>query len=103
MFSRDDKELPRGKGQRRTASIIRTMEKFLSIAYGSFVRSEQNFLIHTYLSIFAKMLAYTVVSNDEYIDDAEMREIIDGSIFHRFNITNFVQNDFFTGSSTTLG
>ena len=70
-------------------------KKFLSIAYGSFVPSEQNFLIHTYLSIFAKMLAYTVVSNDEYIDDAEMREIIDGSIFHKFNITNFVENDFF--------
>lgn len=70
-------------------------KKFLSIAYGSFVPSEQNFLIHTYLSIFAKMLAYTVVSNDEYIDDAEMREIIDGSIFHKFNIANFVENDFF--------
>ncbi|SRR6266446_100911 len=70
-------------------------KKFLSIAYGSFVPSEQNFLIHSYLSIFAKMLAYTVVSNDEYIDDAEMREVIDGSIFHKFNITNFVENDFF--------
>jgi len=69
--------------------------KFLSIAYGSFVPSEQNFLIHTYLSIFAKMLAYTVVSNDDYIDDAEMREVIDGSIFHKFNITNFVENDFY--------
>jgi type I restriction-modification system DNA methylase subunit len=70
-------------------------KKFLSIAYGSFVPTEQNFLIHTYLSIFAKMLAYTVVSNDEYIDDTEMREVIEGSIFHRFNITNFVENDFF--------
>jgi type I restriction-modification system DNA methylase subunit len=70
-------------------------KKFLSIAYGSFVPSDQNFLIHTYLSVFAKMLAYTVVSNDEYIDDLEMREVIDGIIFHRFNITNFVENDFF--------
>jgi type I restriction-modification system DNA methylase subunit len=41
------------------------------------------------------MLAYTVVSNDDYIEDAEMREVIDGSIFHRFNIANFVENDFF--------
>jgi len=37
--------------------------KFLSIAYGSFDASEGNFLIHTYLSVFAKMLAYAVVSN----------------------------------------
>jgi type I restriction-modification system DNA methylase subunit len=70
-------------------------KKFLSIAYGSFVPSEQNFLIHTYLSVFSKMLAYTVVSNDEYIDDEEVREIVDGSIFHRYNINNFVENDFF--------
>ncbi|MEN3336179.1 MAG: hypothetical protein V7641_5544 [Blastocatellia bacterium] len=69
--------------------------KFLSIAYGSFEASEQDFLIHTYLSVFAKMLAYTVVSNDEYIDDEETREIIDGSVFHRYNISNFVENDFF--------
>ena len=37
--------------------------RFLSIAYGSFDASESNFLIHTYLSIFAKMRAYAVVSN----------------------------------------
>ncbi|HEX8141202.1 MAG TPA: N-6 DNA methylase [Pyrinomonadaceae bacterium] len=70
-------------------------KRFLSIAYGSFVPSEQNFLVHTYLSVFAKLLAYTVVSNDEYIDDANAREIIDGSAFHRYSIGNFVENDFF--------
>jgi type I restriction-modification system DNA methylase subunit len=70
-------------------------EKFLSIAYGSFDASEQNFLIHTYLSVFAKMLAYAVVSNDDYIDDSEMKEIINGSIFRTYHIENFVENDFF--------
>jgi type I restriction-modification system DNA methylase subunit len=70
-------------------------KKFLSIAYGTFDATENNFLIHTYLSVFAKMLAYTVVSNDEYIDDDEVREIINGSIFDRYNIYNFVENDFF--------
>jgi type I restriction-modification system DNA methylase subunit len=69
--------------------------KFLSIAYGSFDASENNFLIHTYLSVFAKMLAYAVVSNDDYIDDEELKGIIDGSIFHRYNIRNFVDDDFF--------
>jgi len=69
--------------------------KFLSIAYGSFDARENIFLIHTYLSVFAKMLAYVVVSNDEYIDDNEMKKILDGSIFHNYNISNFVDNDFF--------
>ncbi len=70
-------------------------KKFLSIAYGSFDASENNFLIHTYLSVFAKMLAYAVVSNDDYIDEDEVKGIINGSIFNKYNIQNFVDNDFF--------
>jgi type I restriction-modification system DNA methylase subunit len=69
--------------------------KFLSIAYGSYEASENNFIIHTYLSVFAKMLAYAVVSNDAYIDDAEMKAIIDGTIFHKYSIRNFVDDDFY--------
>jgi hypothetical protein len=70
-------------------------KKFLSIAYGSFDAGENNFLIHTYLSVFSKILAYAVVSNDDYIDDDELKGIISGSIFHKYNIQNFVDNDFF--------
>lgn len=69
--------------------------KFLSIAYGSFDSSVNNFLIHTYLSVFSKLLAYAVVSNDDYIDDDEIRKVLDGTIFHNYNISNFVDNDFF--------
>src|SRR5205085_3633798 len=65
-------------------------KKFLSIAYGSFDASEGNFMIHTYLSVFSKMLAYTVVSNDDYIDEKELKGILEGSIFHKYNIRNFV-------------
>jgi len=71
-------------------------KKSLSIAYDNFNDSTNNFLIHTYLSIFAKMLAYQVVSNDPYIEDEEIQQIIDGTIFYKFNITNFVENDFFS-------
>lgn len=70
-------------------------EKFLSIAYGSFDVRDSVFLIHTYLSVFSKMLAYSIVSNDDYIDDNELKGILDGTIFHRYNIRNFVDNDFF--------
>ncbi len=70
-------------------------KKFLSIAYGSFADSDNAFVIHTYLSILAKVLAYEVLSNDEFIDDNEMKGILNGSIFHKYNIRNFVDNDFF--------
>lgn len=69
--------------------------KFLSIAYGSFDDSDNDFVVHTYLSVLAKVLAYEVLSNDDYIDDKEMKAILDGSIFHKYNIRNFVDNDFF--------
>jgi hypothetical protein len=69
--------------------------KFLSIAYGSFADTDSAFVIHTYLSILAKVLAYEVLSNDDYVDDKEMMGILDGSIFHQYNIRNFVDNDFF--------
>ncbi len=70
-------------------------KKFLSIAYGSFADTDNAFIIHTYLSILAKVLAYEVISNDDFIDDEEMKTILNGSIFHKYNIRNFVDNDFF--------
>jgi len=69
--------------------------RFLSIAYSEFDGSERVFLVHTYLSIFAKMLAYSILTNDDFIDDGEMKGILDGSIFDRLNIKNFTDNDFF--------
>jgi hypothetical protein len=69
--------------------------KFLSVAYGSFDGRESIFLIHSYLSVFSKMLAYSVISNDDYIDDNELKAILDGTIFHKYNIRNFVDNDFY--------
>ena len=69
--------------------------KFLSVAYGSFDARETNFLIHTYLSVFAKMLAYAFVSNDEYLNDKDIEGILDGSVFQKRNIANFVDDDFF--------
>ncbi len=70
-------------------------KKFLSIAYGKFDADEKIFLIHTYLSVFSKMLAYSVVSNDDFIKEEELKAILDGDIFNRYNIRNFIDNDFF--------
>ena len=69
--------------------------KFLSIAYGQFDRREDAFLIHTYLSVFAKILAFQVLDKDEFIDDDKMLKILNGEVFQTKNIVNFVDNDFF--------
>jgi len=69
--------------------------KFLSIAYGQFDGREDIFLIHTYLSIFAKIIAFHVLDKDEFIDDDKMLKILNGEVFQTKNIVNFVDNDFF--------
>ncbi len=74
---------------------IEQWRKFLSIAYGSFDASDNNFLIHTYLSVFAKIMAYSVLSDDEFITDDKLMEILDGSAFQKMNIANLVDNDFY--------
>ncbi|NJN77427.1 MAG: SAM-dependent DNA methyltransferase [Saprospiraceae bacterium] len=70
-------------------------KKFLSIAYGSFDDSINTFVIHTYLSVFSKILAYGILSNDDFIDDEEMEAVLNGKIFYRYNLNEFVSNDFF--------
>jgi len=70
-------------------------KRFLSIAYGSFEASERIFVIHSYLSVFAKMLAYEIITRDDHIDDNELKGIIRGTIFSSLNVINFTDNDFF--------
>lgn len=70
-------------------------EKFLRIAYGKFDAADHIFLIHSYLSVLAKMIAYEVISGDEYIDDDEVQQILSGAVFRKKNVQNFTDNDFF--------
>ncbi|SFF44756.1 N-6 DNA methylase [Thermoflexibacter ruber] len=74
---------------------VEQWRKFLSIAYGSFDASDDNFLIHTYLSVFAKLIAYSSISSKEFIEEAELAEIMSGKIFEKNNIDRFIENDFF--------
>ena len=74
---------------------FRQWHKFLSIAYGSFEASEEIFLVHTYLSIFSKMLAYTVLEQEKFVDDEKLRRIIRGDIFEQLNLINFIDKDFY--------
>ncbi|MBI5403449.1 MAG: N-6 DNA methylase [Ignavibacteriae bacterium] len=70
-------------------------EKYLSIAYGKFKATEEVFLVHTYLSIFSKILAYTVLTKKIYSGDNELKKIIRGDIFNSLNVKNFIDDDFY--------
>lgn len=69
--------------------------RFLSIAYGRFDDSPQMFLIHTYLSVFAKFIAYSVLTKRSITDDETIRGVLRGTAFKRLNVERFVEDDFF--------
>lgn len=70
--------------------------RMLSIAYGdTFQGGENDFLVHTYLSVLAKVLAYEVLTRDDFIDDKELSGLLTGKIFDDLNVHNFVEQDFF--------
>lgn len=83
------------KDEQAMQTAYKEWNKFLSVAYGSFEATPDFFLVHTYLSVFSKLLAYNVITNDDHVDDKEMQGVVDGSIFRKLNVSNFVENDFY--------
>jgi SAM-dependent methyltransferase len=69
--------------------------RFLSIAYGQFDNSPKLFFVHTYLSVFAKFIAYSVIERETATDDETIRGVLSGRIFDRLNVERFVEDDFF--------
>ncbi|ACF13532.1 BseRI endonuclease, putative [Chloroherpeton thalassium ATCC 35110] len=69
--------------------------RFLSLAYGNFRDSDDIFFIHTYLSAFAKLLAFTVISPQKLPDTNALQTVLNGKAFHEHNILRFVEDDFF--------
>lgn len=70
-------------------------QRFLQLAYGKFDQGNSVFLIHTYLSAFAKLLAYAVLKPAASPSDDELRQILSGEAFRSLNVANFVEGDFF--------
>lgn len=71
-------------------------KSFLSIAYGEYDASPAKFFVHTYLSVFAKLLAYTVLARKkEVFDETTLKGVLFGDEFNKFNVERFVENDFF--------
>ncbi len=90
------KYLPDIKNDSTVFIAYEQWKKFLEIAYGKFDDSQEVFFVHTYLSIFAKIIAYKIISNDDYIDSKELEGILDGSIFNKYHVERFVDNDFYS-------
>jgi type I restriction-modification system DNA methylase subunit len=75
-------------------------QRFLQLAYGKFELGNSVFLVHTYLSVFAKLLAYAVLKPAAQPSDDELRDILSGDAFKALNVANFVEGDFFYWVST---
>lgn len=70
-------------------------QRFLQLAYGKFDLGNSVYLVHTYLSVFAKLLAYAVLKPAVHPSDDELRAILSGEAFTALNVANFVEGDFF--------
>ena len=75
-------------------------QRFLQLAYGKFDLGNSVFLVHTYLSAFAKLLAYAVLKPNAAPSDDDLRRILSGEAFIDLNVANFVEGDFFYWIST---
>lgn len=75
-------------------------QRFLRLAYGKFELGNAVFLVHTYLSVFAKLLAYAVLKPAAQPNDDDLRRILSGEAFTALNVANFVEGDFFYWVST---
>lgn len=66
----------------------------LSKVYGSDIGDDELFIRHTYLSQFAKLLAFTSLNGSAKRNDLE--NIVDGKAFHSHGVDNIGENDFFS-------
>lgn len=75
-------------------------QRFLQLAYGKFDLGNAVYLVHTYLSVFAKLLAYAVLKPASHPSDDDLQRILSGEAFTALNVANFVEGDFFYWVST---
>jgi hypothetical protein len=69
----------------------------LAIVYGSDVgeNNDELFIRHTYLNLFAKLLAYVALGGIAHDEDT-LADIVSGKAFYRFGVSNVGEFDFFT-------
>ena len=67
----------------------------LAKVYGSDIADDALFVRHTFLNQFAKLLAYSALTDGAPRGDALLLDIITGEAFHRFGVSNLGEIDFF--------
>jgi len=78
-------------------TLFSEWSKYLSIAYGSSVESEEFFIKHTYLSILAKLMIYSFLSKGVVpIEEGTVLRVLGGEEFKKWGIRNFFEEDFFS-------
>jgi len=85
------------KKQSTYAVIFDSWEKYLRIVYGSKVAGDELFVRHTYLATLAKLMAWFRISESTSLpDDKQILEMLEGQLFKRQGIENFIEEDFFS-------
>jgi hypothetical protein len=67
----------------------------LAKVYGSDIASDELFIRHPFLNQFAKLLAWSALTDQVPRQDGLLLEIITGDAFHRFGVSNLGEIDFF--------
>jgi len=85
------------KKQSNFAVIYDSWDKYLRIVYGSKVAGDELFLRHTYLATLAKLMAWFRISGSTRLpDDMQIVDMLEGHLFQRQGIENFIEEDFFS-------
>lgn len=69
-------------------------QALLSKVYGSDIGDDELFIRHTYLSHFAKLLAFTSLNGPA--QKGSLQSIVDGKAFHNHGVDNIGEYDFFS-------
>lgn len=99
-FRKASLELRRLLGKVKDSPMLATWrvqwERLLSKVYGSNVADDELFIRHTYLSQFAKLLAYVALNNRLPDDSDTVKNIIKGDAFKSNGVNNIGEADFFS-------
>lgn len=90
------------KNQSGFQVIYDSWEKYLRIVYGSDVAVDELFVRHTYLATLAKLMSWMRISESTSLpDDIQIAQMLEGELFKRQGIENFIEEDFFSWLSRT--
>ena len=88
------------KSQSTFAVVYDSWEKYLRIVYGSAVAGDELFISHTYLATLAKLMAWMRITESTSLpDNTQIAELLEGRLFKKQGIENFIEEDFFSWMS----